>query len=80
MVAVGTWQPQKAVGWPSGGLWLNDEGVHETHCETQSSSDLIYPAMVSGLPVPRRITLECSFEGNLSSVLSKWVKNGKRLT
>lgn len=51
--AVGAWQPQKAVGGPSGGLWLNDKGVHETHCETQSSSDLMYPAMVSGLPVPR---------------------------
>lgn len=81
VVAVGAWQPQKTVGWPSGGLWLNDKGIHETHCETQNSADLMYPAMVSGLPVPRQITSEfCSFEGNLSSVLSKWVKNGKRLT
>lgn len=53
--AVRVWQLQKVVGGPSGGLWLADNKVHETHCEMQSSSDLTYPAVVSGLPVPRRI-------------------------
>lgn len=63
VAAVGVWQLQKAVGGPSGGLWLNDKRAHETHCVTQSSSDLVYPAVVSGLPVPRQNTLQlCSFE------------------
>lgn len=44
VAAAGAWQPQKAVGGPSGGLWLNDKRVHETRCETQSSSDLMYPS------------------------------------
>lgn len=81
VAAVGVWQPQKGVGGPSGELWLNDKRVHETHCVTQSFSDLMYPATVSGLPVPRQIVLElCSFEGNVRSVLSKWAKNGKSLS
>lgn len=71
-------QAQKVVGGPSGGLWLADERVHETSCVTQSSSDLTYSVVVSGLPVLRRIILElCLFKGNISLVLRKWVKNGK---
>lgn len=71
-------QPQKVVGGPSGGLWLADKRVHETSCVMQSSSDLTYSVVVSGLPVLRRIILElCLFKGNISLVLSKWVKNGK---
>lgn len=46
----------------------------------QSSSDVMYPAMASGLHVLRRVTLDwCSFKGNISLVFSKWVKNVKGL-
>lgn len=40
VAVVGVWQPQKAMGQPSGRLWLNDKRIRETHCGTQSSSDL----------------------------------------